>query len=109
MGALLNTSSTLQCPHGGQVQVMSSNTRAKAGGSFLVRASDTFTIAGCVFAPGGVPHPCMSVKWVSTALRGTVLGDALLTMDSVGLCLAADNAPQGTVLILSTQQRASGT
>lgn len=109
MGALLTTASTLQCPHGGQVQIMSSNTRATAGGNALVRASDTFTIAGCTFAPGGAAHPCVSVQWVSTALRGTVLGDALLTLDSVGLCLAADNAPQGTVLIQSTQPRASGT
>jgi hypothetical protein len=109
MGALLTTSSTLQCPHGGPVQALSSNTRAKAGGDFLVRSSDTFTIAGCTFAPGGAAHPCVRVQWVATALRGTVLGDALLTTDSVGLCLAADNAPQGTVLILATQPRATGT
>ncbi|WNG46202.1 hypothetical protein F0U60_20325 [Archangium minus] len=108
MGALLTTASTLQCPHGGAVQAMSSNNRAKAGGDFLVRASDTFTITGCTFAPGGAAHPCVRVQWVSTALRVKVLQDALLTMDSVGMCLAADNAPQGTVLISATQQRAKG-
>lgn len=110
MGALLTTASTLQCPHGGFVQVLSSNTRVKAGGDFLVRASDTFTIAGCAFStPATGPHPCVRVQWVVTALRGKALGEALLTTDSVGLCLAADNVPQGPVLLLATQPRATGT
>jgi hypothetical protein len=108
MSSLLTTSSVLMCPHGGTVTVTSSNTRAKAG-DFLARASDTFTIAGCLFTvPGVGPHPCVTVQWVKTALRGKAVGDFLLAQASVGLCLAADQAPQGTVLIQSTQMRASG-
>jgi hypothetical protein len=95
------------CPHGGTVTAISSNMRAKAG-DFLVRSSDTFTIAGCAFSLPSGPHPCVSVQWVKSALRCKAGGDFLLSQDSVGLCIAADQAPQGTVLIQSTQMRASG-
>jgi hypothetical protein len=48
------------------------------------------------------------VQWVQTALRSKVVQDFALTEASVGLCLAADGAPQGTVLVNSTQAQASG-
>lgn len=108
MGKLLNTSSVLMCPHGGTVSITSSNTRAKAGGDFIVRPSDTFTIAGCAFNISGSPHPCVSVKWVVSGLRSKAVSDATLNSDSVGLCLAGDQAPQGTVMINSTQSQVSG-
>lgn len=107
MSNLLTTSSVLMCPHGGTVMIVSSNARAKAG-DFLVRSSDTFTIAGCPLNVAGAPHPCVRVQWVKSTLRCQAGGDFLLNHDSVGLCLAADQAPQGTVLIQSTQMRASG-
>jgi hypothetical protein len=108
MSALLNTSSVMMCPHGGTVSVTSSNTKAKAGGDFILRPSDTFTIAGCPFTIGPNPHPCVSVKWVVSALRSKAVSDFTLNSDSVGLCLAADQAPQGTASISSTQSKVSG-
>ena len=109
MGQLLNTSSVMMCPHGGTVSVASSNTQAKAGGDFILRPSDTFTIAGCTLNVSGAPHPCVSVQWVVSGLRSKAAGDATLNTDSVGLCVAGDQAPQGTVLINSTQTQVSGT
>jgi hypothetical protein len=110
MGKLLTVSSALACPHGGTVSATSSNTRTKAGGDFVLRGSDTFTVAGCAFAlPNGTPHPCVTVQWIVTAMRGSVLHDKVLTADSVGLCKAGDQVPQGTVLISSTQARVGGT
>jgi hypothetical protein len=50
----------------------------------------------------------MTVQWIVTAMRNTVLQDKVLTADSVGLCKAGDQAPQGTVLISSTQTRVGG-
>jgi hypothetical protein len=41
-------------------------------------------------------------------LRATVDGAQPLTTDSAGLCLAADSAPQGSVLIQTTQAQVSG-
>jgi hypothetical protein len=108
MPRLLTASSMLQCPHGGMVSISTTNTQARAGGAFLARSSDLFTIAGCPLNVAGAPHPCVRVQWVQTALRSKAVGDATLTEASVGLCLAADGAPQGAVLVGSTQVQVSG-
>ena len=110
MGGLLNASSVLQCPHGGMVQVTTSDTKIKAAGDYVLRTTDTFTISGCTFnlGPAGGPHPCVSVKWVVSALDSTGIGDSNLTKESVGLCQAADQAVQGTVLINVVQQQVTG-
>ena len=98
----------MMCPHGGTVTATTGNTRAKAAGAFLLRASDTFTIAGCALNIAGAPHPCVQVRWVQPALQGKAGGDFLLNEASVGLCVAPDQAVQGTVLILATQPKIAG-
>jgi hypothetical protein len=109
MAGLLNAATSMMCPHGGQVTAITSNTRAKADGAFLLRASDTFTIAGCPFVVGVVLlHPCVKVTWAQPALQSKTMSDPNLTEASVGLCMAADQAVQGTVQILSTQQKVAG-
>jgi hypothetical protein len=108
MGGLLNTASMLMCPHGGTVNAITSNTRVNAGGSPLVRSSDTFVIAGCAFSTPAGPHPCVQVQWMTTDLRSQVLSDSTLSEASVGMCLAADQAPQGTVIVSNTQEQVTG-
>jgi hypothetical protein len=90
------------------VTAITSNTRVKAAGDFVLRSSDTFLIAGCPFILGLVPHPCVQVQWVQPAEQSQVMGDFTLTEESVGLCVAADQAVQGTVLILFTQPQVAG-
>lgn len=108
MANLLNTSSVMICPHGGTVSATSSNTQVNAGGDPVLRSSDTFLISGCVFMIGPNPHPCVQVQWVVTDLQSQVLSDFTLNEESVGLCVAADNAPQGTVQVVSTQLQVAG-
>jgi hypothetical protein len=109
-GQLLTTQSTLMCPHGGTVSIVSSNTGTKAGAA-LALASDTFTIAGCPFqipaGPAMVPHPCMTVQWIVPNTRTMVNNKPTLSTGSSGLCLAADQVPQGAVVISQTQAKAS--
>ena len=107
MGELLTASSTLMCPHGGTVMAVPSSASITLGGDPIVLATDTFTIAGCPFAPV-VPHPCVLVQWQLTALRSTSGSIATLTTESLGMCMAADGAVQGPVLIQATQTRAAG-
>jgi hypothetical protein len=107
MPALLTAASTMMCPHGGTVTATPGSTRASAGAPILL-GSDTFMIAGCAFNVSGVPSPCVSVNWVVTATRVKHGGDRVLNEASVGLCLAATQAPQGTVLIASTQTSVNG-
>lgn len=108
MAGLLNMSSVMMCPHGGTVTAITTNTRVQAASGFVLRSSDTFLIAGCPFVIGIVPHPCVQVQWVLTALQSQVMSDFTLTEESVGLCVAPDMAVQGTVLILFTQPQVSG-
>jgi hypothetical protein len=108
MGALLNRAAQLMCPHGGKVQITTTNTKTKAGGDYVVRAGDTYLITGCPFVVGIPPHPCVSIRWVVTAFQSKAVSDSCLTTDSVGLCIAADQAVQGTVTIVNTQQVVSG-
>ncbi len=98
----------MMCPHGGTVTATSANTKVKAGGDFVLRASDTFLITGCPLNVAGAPHPCVQVQWVQPDTQSQVLGDFTLSEDSVGQCMAGDQAVQGTVLIKSTQQQVSG-
>jgi hypothetical protein len=109
MPGLLNSSTVMMCPHGGSVSAATSNTRVKAGGDFVLRSSDTFTIAGCPFTlPPATPHPCVQVQWSLPSQHSQAAGDFALTEQSVGLCVAADQAPQGTVQIVFTQPKVAG-
>ncbi len=78
------------------------------GAGPVLRSTDTCTIVGCPFTIGPTPHPCVTVQWQVTATSVQIGGDFALNEASVGLCLAPDQAPQGTVLITSTQAQASG-
>lgn len=108
---LLTTASSLLCPHGGAVAIASSNTKVTAGAP-LALATDTFTITGCPFqipvGVGTVPHPCVKVQWIKPNFRTDVNGQPTLSQDSVGLCLAADQLPQGPVSIVQAQPRVTG-
>lgn len=107
MPALLTAASTMMCPHGGTIVATPGSTRAAAGAPIL-RGSDAFVVAGCAFNVAGVPSPCVSVNWVQTATRVQHGGDLALNEASVGLCVAATQAPQGTVLIAVTQASVNG-
>jgi hypothetical protein len=107
MPALLTAASVMMCPHGGTVTTTPGSTRATIDAPIL-RGSDTFVVAGCTFAPGGAASPCVSVNWVQTATRVQHGGDFVLTEASVGLCVAGTQAPQGPVVIASTQPQVSG-
>jgi hypothetical protein len=105
MPRLITADSSLKCPHGGTVQIVPAQTRASAG-TPIATAADTFGVVGCTFVVGGSPHPCVRVEWTTKATR-VKAGREVLTDACIGMCFAADNAPQGTVII-STQQKADG-
>jgi hypothetical protein len=103
-GHALTKAATMQCPHGGQVQAVPSNSRAK-GDDFLLTVADTFTISGCAFTlPPGTPSPCLTVQWIVSDMR-VKAGAATLSEGSSGLCMSGANVPQGPVTIVVTQQR----
>ncbi len=108
-GLILDTKSTIICPHGGLVSPITSNMRVLINGQPAVTQSDAFLIAGCVFStPAAAPHPCVTSKWISSSLRIRVSGQPVLLNNSVGICLAADQLPQGPPNIISAQLRVKG-
>jgi hypothetical protein len=106
-GQSLNTNSTLQCPHGGTVQIISVNVRAKADSAYAALATDQFIVAGCPFqipvGVGTIPSPCLTVQWIVSDLRVTVNGTPTISQGSVGLCLNAQQVPQGPVSVVNAQ------
>lgn len=109
-GKTITINSTLQCPHGGKVQIITTNTRAMADSAFIATISDTFIISGCPFqipAAVPIPSPCITVQWIVTDTRVKVNGNPSISQSSVGICLSAAQIPQGPVMIANTQQRMS--
>lgn len=105
MMPILTTASTILCPHGGQAQLLTSNTEALIDGAPALLLTDLHPIVGCTFAPV-TPSPCVSIRWLSGATQAKVRGTPMLLQSSVGLCLNALQAPQGLALIAQVQQRA---
>lgn len=107
-GNSINTASTLKCPHGGTVSIISANVRTKADKAFMATASDTFIIAGCTYqlpTTPPTPSPCVTVRWIVTDMRVKVDGKPTLSASSQGLCFSALQAPQGPVSIGNTQKK----
>jgi len=107
-GYLLDVNSTILCPHAGQFSIVTSNSQVKLGGQMAVTQQDTYTISGCPFVISGVSHPCVLAKWLVVATRVKIAGNFAVLKDSVALCQAGDQAPQGPPNIVMTQMRVKG-
>ncbi len=99
-GHSLTTVSSLQCPHGGTVIIISTNTRVKAVSAPMATATDVFIVAGCP-----ISSPCLTVRWLITDVRVKVNGIPSLSRSSVCLCLNGLQIPQGPVVIMNTQAK----
>ncbi len=107
-GTTITVNASLQCPHGGKVQVITSNSMVKADHGFVGTLADTYVISGCPFQIPGtppIPSPCVKVQWVKPDVRTTVNGSPTLSSTSAGICLAATQLPQGPVTVVATQTR----
>jgi hypothetical protein len=106
MGAIITTAATMLCPHGGTVTGTVAGSKRATAGAQILTVNDTFLIAGCAFNIASVPHPCVRVQWITGAYESMAVHGAILTTDAQGLCLAADQAPQGPPILTPAQTRA---
>jgi hypothetical protein len=107
MMRILDNLASYMCPHGGQVTIVTTNSRVKAEASrFLLRVSDTFLVVGCPFNVSGAPSPCVMVRWLNESKRVKVMGVPVLLETSIGLCQNAAGVPQGPAMIMGPQSRA---
>src|SRR3712207_5003181 len=101
-GTLLHVGATAMCPHGGQVQIISTNTRVLLGGQPASTFGDTYLVAGCAFTVGPKPQPCVRVQWLVPAARVLVNRQPAILQTSTGLCLSAEQIPQGPPTVVVT-------
>jgi hypothetical protein len=109
-GPCVNVGATAMCPHGGQISIISSNTRVMASGTPVATLADQFMVAGCAFTvPPGKPQPCFSVQWMTTATRVLMNGQPPILQTSTGLALSVDGIPGGPPMVAVTQTRVMAT
>ena len=112
-GYVVTTSSSAICTHGAQVAIISSNTRVMVAGSPVAVLNDQFTVTGCPFqvpvGAGTKPQPCIKIQWIAPAVRVRVGGQPVILQTSSGICLSAEQIPQGPPTVVATQPRVKGT
>jgi hypothetical protein len=112
-GSLLHVGATVTCTHAAPVTAVTSNSRVLVNGMPVVTISDTFTVAGCPFQipiPAGTkPQPCVRIQWTVPATRVFVNGQPVLLQVSTGICLSAEQIPQGAPIVSVVQPRVMGT
>lgn len=109
-GFLMHPGSTAICPHGGQVTVITTNTRVLVSGQPVATRADNYTITGCTFTvPPAKPQPCVTVRWFVPAMCVFVNGNPAILQTSNGICQSAEQIPQGPPNVLATQVRVKGT
>jgi len=104
---ILTTTSTVMCPHGGMAQLLTTNTDALIDGAPALLQTDVHPVAGCTFTPVAY-SPCVSIRWLTAATQTSIRGVPVLLQTSVGLCLNAAQAPQGSAIVVQVQQKAKG-
>ncbi|MCP3911606.1 MAG: hypothetical protein GY713_11685 [Actinomycetia bacterium] len=110
MAHALTDEATITCPHGGTVEITSTNTDVTTNDTSILTMSDTFTISGCAFTlPGPKPSPCVRIQWVVPDLFVTVNQIPTLSRSSTGICFSADSIPQGAPIIADTQKKVETT
>jgi hypothetical protein len=106
---VIDVAASIQCPHGGSVAVvLSQNLGTSVGGALATLVTDAMTIQGCANNVSGAPVPCLTIQWEDPAGSVSVGGAAVLLESSVGKCLNAAGAPQGTAIVNGAQTKVSG-
>ena len=105
-GYLLTTASQVQCPHGGQATLTTSNTDVKADNAFALLETDVHGVSGCPFTvPPSKPQPCVRIEWSAGAVMGKNHSTAFLVQSSVGKCYSGEGALQGVAIVVRTQTK----
>lgn len=106
---ILHVGAVISCPHTGRVSPVTANTRVLVDGMPALLVGDTFPVAGCAFevpTPSGDKlQPCTRIQWTGPAARVLVNGQPVLGTTSTGLCLSAENVPQGPPTASGVQPR----
>jgi hypothetical protein len=99
----------MTCPHQGKIAAVPAVSPPHAVAlTAVLTMADQFSVAGCAFMIGNTPHPCIRVQWSAPSLSLKVGGAPALLSTSIGLCLAADQTPQGPAIVQPGQVKVVG-
>jgi hypothetical protein len=99
MPAILTIQNQIQCPHGGQAILTTTNSVLTVDGIPALLETDMPVIVGCPFTVGVVYSPCAVIQWSGAAEYLTVNDVGVVLATSQGLCSNAAGAPQGPAMI----------
>ena len=113
-GFVLHTNAVVQCTHGIPAQIPPVQPRVLVSGQPVATMASQILIAGCPFTiPGPKPQPCVTVKWLMPAARVLVMGQPALLQPAPGpgsgLCLSAEQIPNGPPIVSAMQPRVLAT
>jgi len=114
-GFVLPLDAGVQCTHLARATIGSGQTRVLLGGRPAATTANRISVAGCPFQvpvpPAATkPQPCVSITWGSLSAKVTVDGEPLLlgVQGTVqGVCLSAEQIPQGPPTLTSVQGKVS--
>jgi hypothetical protein len=93
------------CAHGGQAMPTTPSPRVMVSAMPIATIAAPYVIAGCAFVPPAGNGPCVTAQWVVGAVRVTSMGQPVVIMAGVSICV-----PTGTPLIpVEAQTRAIAT
>jgi len=103
---ILTINSKIMCPHGGNVLLLTSNTKLLVENVPALIESDIYSVTGCPFTVGSKYSPCVKVEWNQGALKAKSNEISILVNSSMGKCTNLEGALQGMALIINTQLKA---
>ena len=106
-GEILTIASTIQCLHGGQAVLFTSNTRLMVDNAPALLETDVHPVVGCPFTVGPKYQPCVRIEWSAGSAKVGVNGVKALVRTSVGKCISAEGALQGVAVVVNTQMKVS--
>ncbi|OLL27492.1 hypothetical protein BTH42_32120 [Burkholderia sp. SRS-W-2-2016] len=108
-GPVLHAGAAATCPHGGPLNIVAASPRVMVNNMPAALLNDQGLVAGCTFAPGGKPQPCVTTRWIVGTTRVTSNGVPLLINPTVALCQSAEQLPGGPPVIMGAQTRVIAT
>ncbi|MFG2626568.1 hypothetical protein [Streptomyces sp. NPDC048473] len=100
------SSAVISCPHGGRATAAAgpSDRAVLIDGAPVATAAHSYVVVGCPHTVGGVPEPCVAVRWTADATGITVDGTPVLLDTSAAQCVTAAFVPQGPPFVQPAQR-----
>lgn len=104
MSDVLTDQTQVRCAHAAPAIVVPSNLKVGVERGRVLVESDVHIVTGCPFMKGTVSSPCIQIQWSGPARTTKVDTRAVLTIQSVGRCVAADGSPQGLAFVSNSKK-----